>query len=76
MPLNITMRRTYAGAKSALHTSLYVARLFPEDLNLVAVIPPLVKTEPAQQRLTQTKPPHIMLCQCNDIRKFLVRLCD
>jgi hypothetical protein len=44
--------------------------LFPEDLNLVAVILPLVKTKPAQKRLTQVKLPLINISPNNDKRIF------
>jgi hypothetical protein len=49
-------------------------RFFPEDLNLIAVILPLVKTKPAQQRLTQSKPPRIHVLPIQQYKKSSVCL--
>jgi hypothetical protein len=59
---------------AAYCSSLHRFRLLPENLNFVTVISPLVKTKPAQERLTQTKPPQINALPIERYKEFCVCL--
>jgi hypothetical protein len=72
--LDIGLGRAHAGAKTMLYSSLRRVRFLPENLNLTAVILPLVKTKPAQQWLTQTNPPLVNSLLAQRYKKFPICL--
>ena len=75
--LDISSGRTSAGPPSDIKLSrrhawtvLYGIRFFPENINLFAIILPFVKTEPAQNWITQTSLPHINALPTQRYKKF------